>query len=465
MNMAEIDHRQALAERPADGEPVAIADLAEAVAGIVGAQHLLRDVQLTDASGMRGSAALVAHPGNSDEVRDLVAWAYRTNVAIVPLGGATGYSGGVVPEGTGPLLAIAMDRLNRIRSFDPLLWRIEVEAGVTTATVARLARENGLLFPPDPGAAEQSQIGGNLATNAGGPHAFKYGVTSRWVTGVEAVLAPGELVSFGGPIRKDVAGYDLRSLLIGSEGTLGIITAAWLRLTPAPAMSIPVVAAYPTIGEGVQAIYAAMASGIVPAAIEYVQGDALLHAPPPFIDVGERRFLVVCEAESDSERDELLDALGPDAVAADPAEVWRWRSGVSLAVRAVRGEKVAEDIAVPLDRLQEAIERTLEIGVSHHLEACSWGHAGDGNIHSTFLFDPSDPVQRARADAAAEDVFSLARELGGSVSGEHGLGVLKRGQLVGQWSPASIAAHEAVKHALDPRGLLNPGKKQPRPDA
>jgi FAD/FMN-containing dehydrogenase len=440
-----------------------VAAIAAAAARIVGDEYVARDELLTDASGLRGVAAVLARPADAEQARQLVAWAYANDTPIVPVGGATGYSGGIVPEGPLPVLAISMQRLWRVRSFDPLLWRIEVEAGVTTATVARLARENGLLFPPDPGAPEQSQIGGNLATNAGGPHAFKYGVTSHWVTGVEAVLAPGELVSFGGPIRKDVAGYDLRSLLIGSEGTLGLITAAWLRLTPAPAQTIPVVAAYATIEEGVEAIYGALASGIVPAAIEYLQGTALVHAPPPFLDADGRQFVVIAEAETEHERDELLLALGPAAFAADPREVWRWRGGVSLVVRAVRGEKLAEDIAVPLDRLQEAIERTLEIGARHGLEACSWGHAGDGNIHSTFLYDPADPAQRAASEAAAEDLFALARELGGSVSGEHGLGALKRGQLLGQWSEAAVAAHEAIKATLDPKGLFNPGKKQARP--
>jgi FAD/FMN-containing dehydrogenase len=441
-----------------------LTDLTSAAAQIVGEQHVEGDVWLTDASGLGGSVPAVAHPASAQEVRRLVTWAYENDVAIIPVGGSTGYSGGIVPDdaSVATTLAIALDRLNRVRSFDPLLWRMEVDAGVTTATVARLARESGLLFPPDPGAPEQSQIGGNLATNAGGPHAFKYGVTSHWVSGIEAVIAPGELVRFGGPIRKDVAGYDLRSLLIGSEGTLGIITAAWLKLTPAPAQTVPVVAGYTSIAEGVEAIYAALASGIVPAAIEYLEGRALVHAPPPFLGGRRANFLVICEAESDSERDELLEALGKDAFTADPREVWRWRGGVSLAVRAVRGEKLAEDIVVPLDRLREAIERTLEIGARHNLEATSWGHAGDGNLHSTFLFDPNDPRQLASSQAAAEDLFDLARELGGSVSGEHGLGMLKRGQLSGQWSEAAIATHEAVKRALDPKGLLNPGTKVPR---
>src|SRR5207253_1961597 len=182
----------------------------------------------------------------------VLAWCYEHEVPLVPRGGGTGLAGGAVPVDGGVVLAL--ERVDRVRAFDPRLWRMHVDAGVRTATVRRLARENGLLFPPDPGGAEQSQIGGNIATNAGGPHAFKYGVTGRWVTGLEAVVPPGDVIAVGGPIRKDVAGYDLKSLLIGSEGTLGIVTAAWLRLVPAADAASPVAGFYAGTGEGCAAL-------------------------------------------------------------------------------------------------------------------------------------------------------------------------------------------------------------------
>lgn len=436
--------------------------LAQTMELIVGSDNVQAAIVIGDASGLQGSVPIAVYPGTAEEVRDVVAWAYGEGISIIPVGGCSGYAGGVVSEGGEKVLAVGLRRLTRVRSLDPLLWRMEVEAGVTTAHVARLARENGLMFPPDPGAAEQSQIGGNLATNAGGPHAFKYGVTSQWVTGIEAVIAPGELVRFGGPIRKDAAGYDLRGLMIGSEGTLGIITAAWLRLMPAPTEVRTIVSPYGTIAEGCDAIHAVLGSGVFPAALEFFEGASMTHAPPPFIDVRGAGFMVLCEAESPEACNELLEALGSEARIADAREVWRWRGGVSIAVRAARGEKLSEDIAVPLDCLEEAIEQVLAIGACHALEACSWGHAGDGNLHATFMFDPTELDGRARADAAARDVFALARKVGGSVSGEHGLGVLKRGELVGQWNAAAINAHESIKQALDPRGLFNPGKKQPR---
>ena len=433
----------------------------EDLARIVGTEHVEAGVRVGDASGLSGEAAALVRPGTPEEVAAVVAWCYERDVAIVPVGGRTGYAGGCVPQVGAPAVAIALDRLARVRSFEPLRWRMEAEAGVTTGTVARLARENGLLFPPDPGAAEQSQLGGNIATNAGGPHAFKYGVTGNWVTGVEAVLAPGELVRVGGPVRKDVAGYDLRALLIGSEGTLGIVTAAHLRFVPAPAAALPVAAAFATVREGCDAIDRVLGSGVVPAAIEYLDGRALAAAPPPFGVAAGAAMLVICEAESEGDRDELLAALGPGATAPDARALWRWRDGVSHGVTAARGAKLSEDVAVPVDRLADAIEGTLAIGERHGLDACSWGHAGDGNVHATFLLDAGDDAQRARADAAALELFELARELGGTVSGEHGIGVLKRGQLSRQWPPAAVAAHRAIKDALDPKGLLNPGKKVP----
>lgn len=430
------------------------------LAAIVGSAHVERDVRLEDASGLRGRAGVLVAPADAREVAAVVAWCYEHDVAMIPVGGRSGYSGGIVPREAE--VAIALDRLAAIRSFDPLRWRMEAEAGVTTATIARRARESGLLFPPDPGAAEQSQLGGNLATNAGGPHAFKYGVTGRWVTGIEAVLAPGEVVSFGGPVRKDVAGLDLRSLLIGSEGTLGIVTAAWLRLVPAPGEALPVVNAYASVREGCDAVDAVLGSGVVPAALEYLDGRCIAAAPPPFLPgAPDAALLVLAEAESAGDRDELLDALGPGAVAPSASEVWRWRDGVSIAVRAARGEKLSEDIAVPVERLAEAIEGTIAIGARHGLEGCSWGHAGDGNLHSSFLLDPGDAEMRARADAAALELFDLARALGGTASGEHGVGLLKAGQLSRQWSPAAVEAARAVKRALDPKGLFNPGKKEP----
>ena len=433
--------------------------------------------ELQDSTETRGIAARAdafVMPRSADEVAQVLAWCNERGVAVTARGGGTGLAGGAVPLSGGVVLSL--ERMTRVRALEPLRWRMCVEAGLSTAHVRRLARENGLLFPPDPGAAEQSQIGGNIATNAGGPHAFKYGSTGAWVTGLEAVLASGELISVGGAVRKDVAGYDLRGLLVGSEGTLAIITAAWLRLVPAPDAALPVVGLYADAAAGAAAIERVIGSGLAVAALEYldVRTVALAAHGYPGSLPDEGAFMVIAEADgSVAEAARLADevavalAEGADAVTtrrerADVEALWRWRDGVSLAVRARLGGKVSEDIVVPFERLGEAVVATLEIGERHGLEACSWGHAGDGNVHSTFLVAPGDSVALERSRAAAEELFALAVSLGGSVTGEHGMGWVKGGQLARQWVPAALDLHDAVKRIFDPRGILNPGKKLSR---
>src|SRR5437899_1364584 len=274
--------------------------------------------------GVQGSADAVVMPSSVDEVAAVMRWCYDHDVALTARGGGTGLTGGAIPVDGG--VVIGFERLNRVRQFDPLLWRIHVEAGVTTGDIQRLARENGLRFPPDPGAAEISQVGGNIACNAGGPHAFKYGVTGHWVTGIEAVIPPGEIVTFGGPIRKDVAGYDLKSLLVGSEGTLGLVTAAWLRLVPAPELELPVIGLYADAEAGISAIERVLASGVVPAAIEYLDAVTLSYSGGayPFGVPVDGAFMVITEADGAPDearrvaggwrkRGQRERQLGPDA--------------------------------------------------------------------------------------------------------------------------------------------------------
>jgi glycolate oxidase subunit GlcD len=425
--------------------------------------HYLHDA--TDSRGIHGWAEAVVLPATTEQVARVVGWCYDHDVPIVPRGGGTGFAGGAVPDGG---VVVGLERMHGVRSFEPLLWRIEVEAGVTTWALRRLALENGLMFAPDPGAGEQSQVGGNVATNAGGPHAFKYGVVGRWVTGLEVVLAPGEVVRVGGATRKDVAGYDVKSLLIGSEGTLGIVTAASLRLLPRPERVIPVAAVYGSAEDGCAAIEAVYGAGIQAAALEYLDGGTLGYAGAAFPGglPPESGFLVVAEAdgsEQEAERvaDELEEALWDGAIAVlrpVPEDLWRWREGISYAVAGAVGGKLGEDLAVPVDRLLDIVRATEAMEQRHGIPACSWGHGGDGNVHASFLFVPDSP-QEAAASAASDELALYAVELGGTVAAEHGVGTLKTAHLDVQLGPRLLALQGEIKGVFDPKGLLNPGKR------
>jgi glycolate oxidase subunit GlcD len=445
---------------------------------LVGAAHVLdapaRSPYNSDASrrrGLVGRADAVVLPGTVQEVAAVVGWCYEHDVAIVARGGGTGLTGGAVPSAGGVVLSL--ERLRAVRELEPQLWRMLPEAGVSTYDVQRLARENGLFFAPDPGASEQSQIGGNVATNAGGPHALKYGVTGAWVTGLEAVLAPGELVEVGGWARKDVAGYDIKSLLIGSEGTLGVITAVRLRLLPAPEAAIVLVVFVRSRAEGCAAMLEVLAAGIQPAALEFIDGETLglVAGGYPGRVPKDAAFALIAEvdgsqAQAQAGRAALCELLGAAAVAIDePADtlaLWRWRDSFNGVVSGVRGGKVSEDVAFPVERLADGLEMFEEISSRHELRSCAWGHGGDGNVHATVLVDPAASAELDAAEAVGAELFALVGELGGSIAAEHGVGQLKSGLLASQWDARTVRLHEQIKQAFDPKGLLNPGKKLAR---
>jgi glycolate oxidase subunit GlcD len=418
--------------------------------------------------GLKGTPDAVIRPADAAQLASALRWCYEHDVAFIARGGGTGLAGGAVPLHGG--VVCSLERLNRILNLEPELWRLHTQAGVNTAHIHRLARENGLLFAPDPGAAEQSQIGGNIATNAAGPHAFKYGPTGSWVTGVDVVLAPGELASFGGPLPKDVSGYDMRGLMVGSEGTLGIITAARLRLLPAPEATVPLTIFMEDTESGQRAILDVIGNGMRPAVLDFLDEPALaatsgsLPVTPP----AGAGFLLLVEVDGTRQEVDLqlreLEQLMADCGALgcerpDPASLWRWRNGLNGAIAGLRGGKISEDVGVPVERLAEAVSAIHRIGADRGLPACAWGHAGDGIVHATFMVDLADERELTLASAAADQVFALAIELGGSVTAEHGVGAVKRGHLQAQWGAVALAAHQRIKRALDPKGLLNPSKK------
>jgi FAD/FMN-containing dehydrogenase len=469
--------------------PNAAFALEKELSRLIGSEHVLEtpppgspyNHDCSNRRGIDGHADAVALPGSAEEVAAVVAWCYEHDVAIVPRGGGTGLMGGAVATQGGVVLSL--ERLGRVRELEPGLWRMLPEAGISTRDVQRLARENGLFFAPDPGAAEQSQIGGNVATNAGGPHALKYGVTGAWVAGVEAVLAPGELVQVGGWAGKDVAGYDLKSLLVGSEGTLGVITAVRLRLLPAPEAAVPLVVFLRTRARGCAAIEEVLGAGLRPSVLDFLDGETLRMVAAAYPGAHERSwagggevpleaaFALIAEvdgsrAEAEAQRQTLRELLEGSAIAVheppDATALWRWRDGVNPAVTAVRGAKVSQDVVFPLERLAEGLERFAQLAAARGLDSCAWGHGGEGNVHATVLVDPEDESELQAAEDVGEELFALVGALGGSIAGEHGVGALKGGRLESQWDPRTVQLHEQIKRAFDPKGLLNPGKKLAR---
>lgn len=435
------------------------------------AAELLQDA--TESRGMRGDALAAVLPGDAGETAAVVRWANRNGVPIVPRGGGTGYSGGAVPDAGSVVLVT--DRLTGPPRLVPEAWRGTFGAGTVTADVHRRCLAAGLFFGPNPGSAESCRIGGNVATNAGGPRSFRLGSVRAWLSGVEVVLPEGDLVRLGGDARKSVETLDLLGLVCGAEGTLGVVTEVTLRLQPAPEVALPVLAVYPDRDAGLRALAAAMACGVVPTALEFLDAGALQAAGAGFPGglPEDAAFGVLVEALGPEdvarlEADALAEAIADDASAvhrprsrADVEALWRWRDGVSLAVVAARGGKLSEDVAVPQERLGEALAAVDRLGEEHGVPVATWGHAGDGILHASVLVDRSDDAALAGAREAAHGMLGIAAALGGVLSGEHGIGRVKL-DAAATLDPAVLAAQRAVKDALDPRGIMNPGRKIPQ---
>jgi FAD/FMN-containing dehydrogenase len=431
----------------------------------------LRDA--TESRAIHGSALASVSPASTEEVSGVVRWCVRQGLAVVPRGGGTGYAAAAVPAGEA--IVVCTDRLAGAGEVTPEAWRGTFPAGMTTSEVQRRCREAGLFFAPNPGSAESCFIGGNVATNAGGPRSFRYGQTRSWVTGLVVVLGDGRPVRLGGSARKNVETLDLVGLVCGSEGTLGVITEVTLRLQPAPEAELPLLALYADREAGLDALSSAMASGVVPAALEFLDGEALCAAAGtlPGGPAPDARFAVLAEALGSEatarfEASVLNEALAHGALSVrapqvrrDVAALWRWRDGVSLAVTALRGGKLSEDITVPTERLGEALVAIDAIGLDAGVEVTSWGHAGDGNIHATVMVDHTNAAGLIAAEGAAHRFLEVPAKLGGAVSGEHGIGRVKLRAAATQLDRDVLAIQRAVKAVFDPSGMMNPWVKIP----
>ncbi|MGO8687608.1 MAG: FAD-binding oxidoreductase [Candidatus Dormibacteria bacterium] len=425
------------------------------------------------ASGERRIPDAVVLPATTEEVSGVVQACARHGLPVVPRGAGTGYAAGAVARHGGVILNLC--RMSRILGLDAERGRLSAEAGVVTAAIQRRAAAAGLHYPPDPGSSSTSTIGGNVACNAAGPHAFRYGTTADFLVGATLVLADGGILRLGeGPDASP-----LLPLLAGSEGTLAVITEVTLRLLPAPAARATLAARFAGLEPAFGAVAEIGGAGIVPAALEFLDASAvgavartgLVAAPPGMalvlVEMEGAEEAVGAGAEAAGSALRAAGAAGveraPDAAGA--ARLWEVRKAVSAAVATVMVGKINEDVVVPRDRIAELVARTEAIGVRHELPVVNFGHLGDGNLHVTFLIDPRRPGERARGDAAAADLFETVLGMGGSLSGEHGVGTTKLAYAERQLGAAGVGLMRRLKRRYDPAGLLNPGIKLPEPRA
>ncbi len=414
-------------------------------------------------------------PSCTEEVAAILRIASRERIPVHPRGAGTSLSGGALPLGGG--IALSLARMNQILDIDPADTVAVVQPGVVTAELQRAVEAVGLFYPPDPASLSQSTIGGNVACNAGGPRCLKYGVTKDYVLGMTAVLADGRVLTLGGRTIKNVTGYQLGQLLVGSEGSLAVITEVILRLIPLPRQRATAAAYFPALDGASQAVSAIMSSGLLPVTVEMMDAVSI-NAVEDYLQLGLPRTaeaLLLLEqdgnnaalARADVERMAAIcrEHGATSVTAASTAEerdgLWRARRAVSGALGRVRPNKLGEDVVVPRSQIPAMVRRIRAISEEHGLPVAVFGHAGDGNLHPNILFDRRVAGELERVERAAAAIFGAALALGGTLSGEHGIGSLKREFLEVDLGRDAVDVMRAIKQALDPLGILNPHKVFP----
>jgi glycolate oxidase len=431
--------------------------------------------RLADYSGDKWFAAhqpdAVALPRSTKSVSAVLRFANENRIPVTARGGGHGYVGGCVPVRGG--IVLSLERMNRIKEINAADFVAVVQPGVNTLKLQEAVERENLFYPPDPASRADNFIGGNIATNAGGPRCLKYGVTRDYVLGLEVVLADGTVLRVGGRTHKNKTGFDLHRLFVGSEGLLGIVTEATLKLIPLPPFRATLAVGFGSMKNAVGALQGILAAGFFPSALEladeFTLAAAAKHTKNNRLGVCKAHLIVEMDGQKNSVRDELpaiervIGKHRPLFVecglgTAESEKIWRIRREFSAALRATGLTKLNEDIVVPRGRLEDLFRFTARLQKKIKLDIACFGHAGDGNIHVNIMLDASDSAAVKRAEAALDELFGQVLAWNGAITGEHGIGLAKK-----RWWPLALSKevrelHRVVKNAFDPKGILNPGK-------
>jgi glycolate oxidase len=452
-------------------------DLYQELSALLGDEIVSKDRSRLEAnSGDKWFAShlpdVVVEPRSAEQISKLLRFANQRKIPVTARGAGFGYVGGCVPEQGG--VAVALIGMNRIKEIAVVDGVAVVEPGVITGDLQREAKNHRLFYPPDPASFKNSSIGGNIATNAGGPRCLKYGVTRHYVLGLEVVLADGTIVRVGGRTHKNKTGFDLVGLFVGSEGMLGIVTEAILRLIPLPPGRASISAGFPTVEDAAAAVQKILLEGFFPSALEiadrFTLEAARRHLGHEIVPAGGAHLLVDLDGHEASVQLEM-DALGAvirslGALSLRSAfgelaceSLWDLRRGFSESLKATGLTKLNEDVTVPRGKLVDLMKFAGDLQFKYGFPIACFGHAGDGNIHvNVMVADPTRVAVREQMERALDDLFGFVLASGGAITGEHGIGLAKKRWWPQAVSPQSLHLHQTIKGALDPAGILNPGK-------
>jgi glycolate oxidase len=444
---------------------------------LLGTERVLTKLEDLIPYSFDGTAALRQRPGcvvfprTTAEVAAVLKMAAGQRVPVVTRGSGTGLSGGSLPVTN--CIVLCLVKMNRVIQLDEENLTILVETGVITQTIADIAAAAGLLYPPDPGSMKISTIGGNVAENSGGLRGLKYGVTRDYVMGLEVVLPDGRIIWLGSQCVKDVAGYSMKDVFIGSEGTLGVITKVLLKLVPKPQKKITLLATFSRMDAAAETVSAIIADKIIPCTLEFLD-KVTIRCVEEYAHIGlplEAEALLLMETdghpavvEEEARRmEQIARQHGADSIttaqsAAESARLATARRSAFSALARVAPTTILEDATVPRSELAKMIRFIQEVATRHQLRIATFGHMGDGNLHPTFLTDERNLQEMERVEHAMKEIFDYALKLGGTITGEHGVGIAKKKFLAGALGDNSLELMRQLKRALDPHGILNPGK-------